>query len=600
MAERHPGLLHSAELAWEGATPVSREAGDVYYSRMGGAEEARSVFVDGNDLIRRFASTHHSIVVGETGFGTGLNFLVAREQFTRLAPRSAVLHFVSFEHMPLARADRVRFATELKGQGEPGLAAGARELVDAHPAPIRGWHRRVFDAGRVRLSLWLGDAAEGLKDWQLQGGRCADAWMLDGFAPSRDGGLWHPRVARALAARSSKGATLATFTVARAVRDALTDAGFRVEKRPGALHKREVLVGHLSQGGGSAHARPDAIRIAGAGLAGATAARACAERGLDVTIHDPRGPAGRASANQHAVLHPRLPLEDGSRPMLLIAAEGFTRHWLERPAWADAFIPGEVRQASEVRRPDRLGKLRARFGELDGRIVWPARAEMVWPYGGQADLPLLVERLLSHERIEVRRDALAESNQETGVITLIAAGTASRDLLADQLGAEGAPLGRMRGQLTHVTVASSSDAPAILTGRGHAVPLADGWSVGSSYVGLPTAEDQTDCLPSAHERLDNLSRLEAWYAYLGRSAPRVYRASDWTEVRTTAPDRTPLAGPVVPGLWCSTAHASSGLLTCPLAAEFIASALCGEPPALSRELRALLAPDRFSRGSSAR
>ena len=593
-------MLDTADVAWEGTTPISRSVGDVYFSRRGGIEESRAVFLDGNELPRRFRDVRDSMIVGETGFGTGLNFLVARERFLRLAPSSAVLHFVSFEHAPLARADRARFAARLHEQSVPELTAGAHDLIDTHPAPIRGWHRRVFDGGRVRLSLWLGDAAEGLEDWQRQGGRGADAWMLDGFAPSKDDGLWQPGVARALAARSAAGATLATFTVARTVRDALIDAGFNLNKRPGVLGKRDMLVGQLSEPTRIAQTPPSAIRIAGAGLAGATLARACAERGLDVTVHDPQGPAGRASANHHAVLHPRLPLEDGGRPLILIAAEGFTRQWLTRAAWADTFTPAKVRQATEVRRPDRLGKLRARFGSLDGRIAWGAGEELVWTHGGHADLPHLVNHLLTHERIELRPDPLTVTQSATDGITLIAAGTMSRALLAEHLGAQGAPLGRMRGQLTRTFMSNPPAAGAILTGRGHAVPLADGWSVGSSYVRLSAQEAPTDVSASTEERLENLARLDAWHAYLGRQAPAVSSATDWAEVRTTAPDRTPLAGQVVPGVWCSTAHASSGLLTCPLAAEFIASALCAEPPVLSSNLRALLAPDRFSRRSDAR
>ena len=60
----------------EQGTPVSKQFDDVYFSNQDGLEETRYVFLHGNRLPQRFA-THPRplLVVAETGFGTGLNFL---------------------------------------------------------------------------------------------------------------------------------------------------------------------------------------------------------------------------------------------------------------------------------------------------------------------------------------------------------------------------------------------------------------------------------------------------------------------------------------------------------------------------------------------
>lgn len=72
--------------------------------------ETRHVFLDGNQLPERFAALPEGgrLVIGETGFGTGLNFLCAWQLFREQAPASARLHFVSVEKFPLAHADLAR------------------------------------------------------------------------------------------------------------------------------------------------------------------------------------------------------------------------------------------------------------------------------------------------------------------------------------------------------------------------------------------------------------------------------------------------------------------------------------------------------------
>ena len=99
--------LPHAQLDWnDQGQPLSRQFGDVYFSRDDGLGETRHVFLAGNDLPARFADlpAGSRLVIGETGFGTGLNFLCAWQLFDQLAPADACLHFVSVEKYPLTAA----------------------------------------------------------------------------------------------------------------------------------------------------------------------------------------------------------------------------------------------------------------------------------------------------------------------------------------------------------------------------------------------------------------------------------------------------------------------------------------------------------------
>jgi tRNA 5-methylaminomethyl-2-thiouridine biosynthesis bifunctional protein len=61
-------------------------------------------------------------------------------------------------------------------------------------------------------------------------------------------------------------------------------------------------------------------------------------------------------------------------------------------------------------------------------------------------------------------------------------------------------------------------------------------------------------------------------------------------VRCSVPGATPLVGEVEPGLYCSLAHGTRGLLTAGIAAEVIAAAMCGQLPPLPQSLLDALAP----------
>ncbi|HDP3375320.1 tRNA (5-methylaminomethyl-2-thiouridine)(34)-methyltransferase MnmD, partial [Pseudomonas aeruginosa] len=226
-----------AQLDWdENGQPLSRAFGDVYFSRHSGLNETRHVFLATNRLAERFAALGDGEVlcIGETGFGTGLNFLCAWQLFERVAPAGARLEFVSVEKFPLAAAD-LRRALALW----PELAPWSEALLDQYLAVHPGFQRLAFAGGRVGLTLLLGDALECLPQLDAR----VDAWFLDGFAPAKNPDMWSPALFAELARLSAPQATLGTFTSAGFVRRGLIEAGFAMQRVPGYGQKREMLGG---------------------------------------------------------------------------------------------------------------------------------------------------------------------------------------------------------------------------------------------------------------------------------------------------------------------------------------------------------------------
>src|SRR6478752_8717962 len=102
--------LTPAQLSWNGDTPEAAQFGDIYFSRENGLEESRYVFLNGNRLRERWQQLPEktAFVIGETGFGTGLNFLLAWQLWQQTAPPDAQLFFISTELFPLTRDDLER------------------------------------------------------------------------------------------------------------------------------------------------------------------------------------------------------------------------------------------------------------------------------------------------------------------------------------------------------------------------------------------------------------------------------------------------------------------------------------------------------------
>lgn len=217
-----------AEVAWrDGRVPVSTRFDDPYFSLDDGLAETRYVFLDGNDLPARFRP---GFTIAELGVGTGLNLLAARTLWRESGQRGT-LHYVGFEAYPM-RADDLRRALSVFPEVSDGAELVARALA-AGPATV--------EEDGLMVTILPGDAAETLPLWA---GR-ADAWFLDGFAPAKNPGLWTPELLTQVARHTAPGGTAATYSAAGAVRRALAEAGFAVDRRPGFGRKRHMTVARL-------------------------------------------------------------------------------------------------------------------------------------------------------------------------------------------------------------------------------------------------------------------------------------------------------------------------------------------------------------------
>ena len=117
---------------------------------------------------------------------------------------------------------------------------------------------------------------------------------MDGFSPAKNRICGLARFASRLRGYLAHQASLATFTVAAAVRTALAQAGFTVQKAAGFGRKRDMLTASYEKG--FAHAKavsPCSVLVIGGGIAGCAVAGSLQALGAEVTILDAADAGGQ-------------------------------------------------------------------------------------------------------------------------------------------------------------------------------------------------------------------------------------------------------------------------------------------------------------------
>lgn len=328
--------LVTASLRWnEHGEPSSTLFDDIYFSTANGLAESRYVFIEQNALLTRWLATPQSYyVIGETGFGSGLNMLVTWQcfkQFRQQNPQHPLkrLYFISFEKYPLTQDD-----LQSAHARWPELADIAQSFRAKYPMPVAGCHRMSFanvgDASsQIIVDLWFGDIKDTLIEVDSSEEGLIDSWFLDGFAPSKNPEMWNQSLYNNMAAISKNNASIATFTAAGDVRRGLLQAGFTIKKVKGFGKKREMITGLFSRicpctvrnpwfnrptlsTNNSTDKISEPIIIVGGGIASAAIARSLAKRQIHCTIlcADAEVAAG-ASGNLQGGFYPLInPLHD--------------------------------------------------------------------------------------------------------------------------------------------------------------------------------------------------------------------------------------------------------------------------------------------------
>ena len=617
---------------------------DYYFLLLDPIGERQSVFIDGNQLPKRFAELQPNSIfrIGETGFGTGLTFLLGWSSFLTHAPPSTRLQWVSTEAFPLSHQDLDRALDALPLSD--AFIKIANQLKEAWPDPVPTCHRRFFADGRIILDLHLNDAESVFS--QLSGS--IDTWCLDGFSPDHNPTLWTTGLFRSLAKHSHRATTLSTFTSARLVRDGLTEAGFSVEKVSGYGGKRDRLNAVFAKNSEQhlwvppKHAgATNRIAIVGAGLAGAWVAQAFAQRGIAVILFEKDRPASGASGNLQGITYAKLSIEATPNSLIQMQSLAHLRQWFRHFSPDHWQQSGSLLLAQDDQARSHQDKLLAALPDCYLQMQSVSRSDasdlaglllnhggLFLPDAGWLNPKGCVSELLTNSLIKMKsyQQILHAEHGKDGILLTIQSAKGLKEhqtfdlviwtnaLEASRFIAMHLPLKPVRGQITQISSLPALRMP--ICGDAYIAPAVNGiMTCGATY-----APNSDDLKPRGDDDLTNLTAANSLLQHPAWTAKDIlgHRVS----LRTATPDYAPIVGqiadpidwgsqldglkydasfqptealPYLNGQYVLAGLGSRGTLTAPITAELVVSQILGEVLPVSVAVRDALAPDRFFR-----
>ncbi len=309
----------------DNGAPFSEHFDDIYFDTESGCEQSQTVFIDANKIFEKLKK-HSTYTIAETGFGTGLNFLLTLQVYQQaldlpldqsnnyVHSNNKKLNFITVEKFPLTKQQLEKSLSLF-----PHLKAFYLPLLEQYPDTIDASVDEIFEFsffnGNVSLTLYIGDATDVYRKLKAPKEGLVDTWYLDGFSPRKNPDMWSLELFQQIARLAKEQSTLSTFTIAGFVRRQLIEVGYRLSKVETTGLKKEVLKAKFQQSktiGRGYQARPritkpQHVAIVGGGIASACAAYFLTKQGVKITLYckDEKLAQG-ASSNAIGALFPLL------------------------------------------------------------------------------------------------------------------------------------------------------------------------------------------------------------------------------------------------------------------------------------------------------
>lgn len=655
MTRRPPPLATSAleapEIEWRDNRLASTRFADIYSGDTYTDEDARHVYLAGCNLPEEWTKeqkdektvSESPYTLAETGFGAGINMLTTAATWLEHTAAPRRLHLISVEAYPLDPATLAQAIAPLPSS----LHWLGKRLLQNYPVRTAPGFERIWLADRVCLTLIFGLADVGLASLIAPTG--VHAWLLDGFAPARNPDMWSAAVMNEVGRLSHLGTRASSFSVARMVRNGLSHEGFEVKKRsPHSKNwqgkKRETLTAIKTSEGTktssplppwflppqsnktfhtSALMPPKCVTVIGAGLAGTCLTLALARR--HIPVHWLTAPNTQTTSKvPHALLTPKIGCEVTPILSLYAACYRYGRRFYDEyaPNLVDYSGTWKSEDTDSIKRKAEALYHVGFDSQLNG-------SDLFLPDGGNTNGSALLNRLhlacaaygYLPKSLPLTPQALCDlpTNEITPVV--LCCGDGLKTLVPEL------PLSLHPGEMREVSISSRQPHPKIAKGAyltnqiENTAWIGGGGKLAHNLLHALSNIDvaNTDVANTEAEQTDDTLTLPR---ELGAHEVRATRAY-WKGIRTTLPDRLPIAGPLpdpaafatdygklrqnarlderetlpapryLPERYVLGGLGSRGFVTAPLLAEFVASVITGDPWPLSAELATLILPARF-------
>ncbi len=321
--------LEEHKLDWRHGLPYSLDYNDIFFNK-DALEEIHYVYIEPNNIKKRFKSADN-VVIGELGFGLGLNFLVTSQEWVK-SKNNGHLTYLSIDSKAPTTAN-IKQALEQFPKLEKYKEYFLKKFKPKH----KGINKFFFNNWNIELifvNLEVSDAITQL-NWNM----CIDAWYLDGFDPKHNPEMWTHNVLDAITSSSKKGTTFSTFSAAGFLRRGMQERGFNVKKNSGFKSKRHHLSGNMEKDLKSSHRHCHNIAVIGSGIAGSSTAYHLAKRGYCVDVFEyEKKISNGASGNPLAALYPKFNFTNNALNQLNLISFFYSSHFYLGHLFDQAYV----------------------------------------------------------------------------------------------------------------------------------------------------------------------------------------------------------------------------------------------------------------------
>lgn len=580
--------LESHQLQWKDELPFSLDANDIFFQDEA-LNEIEHVFIKPNEIKHR-SSVEKNLIVGEIGFGFGLNFLSTCQTWIQNS-NEGLLTYLSIDHK-IASHDEIKKLFKKFNE----LNDLEMTFFDCFEPIHQGINKFFFPQWSVELIIYVGDVLDAISD--LDKNFKADAWYLDGFDPKLNNVMWSDPVLDFIQMHSYKNTTISTFTAAGFVRRGLTQRGFEVERKKGFKFKRHHITGKYSKL--SKEKNPKKIAIIGSGIAGCSTAYHLAKNGHVVEIFEIESEiSSGASGNPLAALYPRFNLNNEPLNLLNFSSFYYADRFYKSLDCGGYFETGIGFKINDKRTESWIKKLKAlnredlfSFSDNQNKTGLKDFKGVIFNHGGYIDPKKINQSLLDNENIKIhlRHEfknfeigssnvtlRIDDNNQCDYDYLVLAHGSGLINFSND--------LSLSKGQLVAAKISNSIKMP--INSSGYILPAKDGLNwIGASY------DHQFKNLDVDEDKLKKMIAFqEDQYGVKNNSQQYDSRA----QIRTVSKNKLPIVGKYKQNenIIMLGGFGSRGFCYGPILGDHVASIVDENPSPLEKNIATSLLPKNF-------
>jgi len=580
--------LESHQLQWKDELPFSLDANDIFFQDEA-LNEIEHVFIKPNEIKHR-SSVEKNLIVGEIGFGFGLNFLSTCQTWIQNS-NEGLLTYLSIDHKIASHDEIKKLFKKFNKLNDLEMT-----FFDCFEPIHQGINKFFFPQWRVELIIYVGDVLDAISD--LNKNFKADAWYLDGFDPKLNNVMWSDPVLDFIQMHSYKNTTISTFTAAGFVRRGLTQRGFEVERKKGFKFKRHHITGKYSKL--SKEKNPKKIAIIGSGIAGCSTAYHLAKNGHVVEIFEIESEiSSGASGNPLAALYPRFNLNNEPLNLLNFSSFYYADRFYKSLDCDGYFETGIGFNINDKRTESWIKKLKAlnredlfSFSDNQNKTGLKDFRGVIFNHGGYIDPKKINQSLLDNENIKIHLChefksfeigssnvtlRIDDNNQCTYDYLVLAHGSGLISFSND--------LSVSKGQLVAAKISNSIKMP--INSSGYIIPAKDGLNwIGASY------DHQFKNLDVDEDKLKKMIAFqEDQYGVKNNSQQYDSRA----QIRTVSKNKLPIVGEYKQNenIIMLGGFGSRGFCYGPILGDHVASIIDENPSPLEKNIATSLLPKNF-------